>query len=163
IARSVVRTFLNVPLQPPDTPVPDMVRILALRAGTMNSVVPPPAAGSGSCRTLGAGDHCDLLISGDTEVSATDPILVGHFLLSAGSFSLGDPSLSLVAPVEQFRKSYTFLVPQQYTLNYVSVVAPVGSEAKLDGRDVSSPFPPFGLGQYGALRVGVTPGPHRVE
>ena len=50
-----------------------------------------------------------------------------------GSAGLGDPSLSLAVPTAQFRSSYLFHAPTNYTTNYVDVTAPAGAVVTLDG------------------------------
>ena len=43
----------------------------------------------------------------------------------------GDPAMMLGVPVEQYRRSYIFLAPDTYVLNYVNVTAPTGEQATL--------------------------------
>jgi len=54
-----------------------------------------------------------------------------------GRMNPGDPSMSLVAPVEQYRDGYTLAVPG-YTENYVNVVAPVGTKVTIDGTAIDA-------------------------
>ena len=55
---------------------------------------------------------------------------------------IGDPAFMLSVPVEQFRDSYVFLVPNQYLQNYLNIIAPVGTEFMLDGQMVTiDPIP----------------------
>ena len=108
----------------------DVLRIMAQADGTTVSFSPQPA--SGSCPTLDAGEFCTVDIGEDTTVTASDPIMVGHYLKSvirSGIFDAkgsGDPDLALAVPVEQFRDTYTFLVPQDYNKQFISVVAGIG-------------------------------------
>ena len=45
----------------------------------------------------------------------------------------GDPAMSAVPPSEQYRSQYTFLTPDTYHANYLSVIHPVGALLELDG------------------------------
>jgi hypothetical protein len=147
----------------PRASAPDVVRVLALRASTQLTWNPAP---SGNCGTLGAGEFCDVSIQGDTELTASDPVLVGHFLVSTGGIApdSGDPSLALSVPVEQFRTDYTFLVPMQYNANYVSLVARTGSgPVVLDGMNVASMLTLFGSGALRAARLPLQAGQHAIQ
>ncbi len=141
---------------------PDVLRVLAQEDGTTISFNPAPSAGS--CPTLNAGDFCEVRIQGDTEVSGDKPILVGHYLMSVivAAGDLGDPALALAVPTEQFRESYTFLVPSEYAQQYVSVVAGAGTSVQLDSGDVTSQLATFGSGAFKAARISVQPGQHKV-
>lgn len=138
----------------------DLIRILAQTDGTAVTVT------SGSCPTLNAGEFCDVEISGDVEISADQPILVGHYLKSTISTfggGIGDPSLAIAVPTEQYRSSYTFLVPEEYDMQYVSVVAQAGGDVTLDGEAIDSKLQSFGSGSFAAGRVGVAPGQHTLR
>lgn len=144
----------------------DLVRVLAQKPNTMVTFTPAPAAGT--CGTLGPGEYCDIKIAGDTEITATEPILVGHYLQSATWFSnggqsvgTGDPSMALSSPAEQFRKEYTILVPAQYAENYVSIAAPATGGVTVDGQPVTlTTFP--GGGTHRAARVPLAAGQHKI-
>jgi hypothetical protein len=146
----------------------DHLRILAQMPNTTITFTPPPSGGT--CGTLGPGQFCDVQISGDTEISSNEPVLVGHFLQSAtwwnnGQTSFvgtGDPSMALAAPSEQFRKEYTILVPAQYAANYVSIAATATGGVTVDGTAVTlAPFP--GGGTHRAARVPLAAGQHTIR
>jgi hypothetical protein len=146
---------------------PELVRIVAQRSGTTVSISP-----SGSCGTLNAGQHCDIWIGSDTVISSDEdhPILLGHYLTSiiatgaTDATHAGDPSLAYAVPVEQYRESYTFLVPKDYTDNYVSIVAPASANVTLDGTDVSADMTTVSGGAYKAVykSLGSSEGQHTV-
>ncbi len=143
---------------------PDLLRIMAQTTGTTVTISPSPAAGS--CPTLGPGQFCDVKISADTIVSANNPILVGHYLLSVieqGGGGSGDPALALAVPTAQFRPDYIFLAPDEYDNQYVSVVAGTSSTIILDGANVSSQLTSFGGGDYKAGRISLTAGQHEIK
>jgi hypothetical protein len=137
----------------------DILRVLAQRDNTVVTTDPP----TGSCPTLAAGAFCDLDISADIEVSANEPILVAHYLKSVNSQAVpatGDPSMALAVPTEQFRSNYSFLVPDAYEEQYISVVSLTGQALALDGVDVSDQLTSFGSGAYSGGRISVLPGSH---
>ena len=108
---------------------PDMLRVVAQKDGT--TVTFDPAPSSGTCGTLNTGGSCQVFVNQHTVIRSEEPILVGHFLLStilpgAGG-GMGDPSLALAVPFEQYRNEYTFLVPQEYDSQYISLVACPGT------------------------------------
>ncbi len=141
------------------TSEPDLVRVLAARNGTTLTFDPAPA--EGRCGTLASGESCDVRIQRDTTIDASEPVLVGQFLLSTDG-QAGDPALAFAVPFEQFREAYTFLVPAEYDDQYISVVAAAGAPVTLDGEDVSGQLAPFGAGFAGG-RVRVSPGQRRLE
>jgi hypothetical protein len=149
---------------------PDMLRILAQKAGTTVTFTPAPM--SGTCGTLGPGQFCQVKISGDTEIVASEPVLVGHYLQASmwrdnplfgvptwvGS---GDPSMAIAVPSEQFRKDYTILVPAQYAKSYVSIAAPATGGVNVDGAPVTLTTFPGGATHRGA-RVMLSAGQHTI-
>jgi hypothetical protein len=147
---------------------PDYLRIMAQKAGTAVTFTPAPSATvSGNCAALGPGQFCDVKIMGDTEITSTEPVLIGHYLQSSiwigpiDSVGNGDPSMAIAVPTEQYRKDYTILVPSQYTQNYLSVSAPATGAVTVDGTMVTlAPFP--GGGTHRAARVTVTAGQHKI-
>ena len=144
----------------------DVLRIMAQSNGTQVSFSPAPA--KGSCPVLDAGEFCTVDIKVDTTVTASEPIMIGHYLKSvieAGLFDAkgsGDPGIALAVPVEQFRSTYTFLVPQDYNKQFISVVAGEGKNVTLDGTDVSDQLGSFGTSWAGG-RIKVNPGPHTLS
>ncbi len=139
---------------------PDLLRIMAQRMGTSIIFDPPPA--SGNCGVLGRGEFCDVRIQQDTRVTGTEPILVGHFLQSTNG-QAGDPALALAVPFEQFRTDYTFLIPEEYDQQYISVVAPEGATLSLDGVDVSDQLDSSFGGFFAGGRIEVEPGQHTLD
>ncbi|HEU5056351.1 MAG TPA: IgGFc-binding protein [Kofleriaceae bacterium] len=143
----------------------DVLRIMAQADGTTVTFSPSP---TGSCPVLDAGEFCTVDIAVDTVVSANEPILVGHYLKSVirgGIFDpqgSGDPDLALAVPVEQFRSSYTFLVPQDYNKQFISIVAGVGNNVTLDGTDVTDQLAGFSDAWAGG-RIRVQPGQHTLS
>jgi hypothetical protein len=86
----------------------DVLRIMAQKPNTTVTITPAPV---GTCPTLNAGQHCQIKISADTSIIASEPVLIGHYLQSAiwqdpifgGALGSGDPSMALAVPTEQYR------------------------------------------------------------
>jgi hypothetical protein len=147
----------------------DLLRVLAQKPGTTVTFTPAPA--SGTCGTLAAGQFCDVKIQDNTEIVASEPVLIGHYLqssiwqrpllLGGGSLGNGDPSMAIAVPAEQFRRDYTILVPAQYTENYVSIAAPATGGVTIDGAPVTlMNFP--GGGTHRAAIAPLTAGSHKI-
>jgi hypothetical protein len=142
---------------------PDLLRVIAQKDGT--TVTFKPAA-AGSCPTLNAGQFCQVEIAVDTEVDASEPVLIGHYLESAiwqdplfgDAVGDGDPSLAIAVPVEQYRTDYILPVPDAYTENFLSISAPTTGQVLLD----NTPVTMFAFGQHRAGRVPVTAGQHHL-
>ena len=147
---------------------PDLLRIMAQKANTTVTFTPAPA--SGTCGTLGPGQFCEVKIQGDTEITASDPVLVGHYLeasiwqdpLGGSSVGNGDPSMAIAVPTEQFRTDYTILVPSQYAANYLSIAAAATGGVTVDMTPVTlAPYP--GGGTHRGARLMVAAGQHTIH
>ncbi|MCE9572399.1 MAG: IgGFc-binding protein [Deltaproteobacteria bacterium] len=160
IARSQVRLTMKAEN--------DVIRVMAQKPGTTVTFTPSPV--KGTCGSLDAGKFCQVEISADTKIVASEPILVGHYLTSTiwqdlfgiQTVGSGDPSLAVAVPVEQFRDSYAILVPSQYDATYVSLVVPDGTSVALDGTDVTGQLAAFGGGFKGGRVKIATAGPHNI-
>ena len=166
IARTEPRTELRRVV-----PVPDMLRLMALEPDTEIRIDPPARDRQQNQRPIcrvGTGDYCDVFIDADTVVLADKPILVGHFLTSAGSGNGagnpdGDPAMAFAPPFEQFREQYPFLAPEEYDQQYASIVAPIGTTVTLDGRDLTAALTPFPAGTFIGGRIPIAPGQHLLQ
>ncbi|MEE2757918.1 MAG: IgGFc-binding protein [Myxococcota bacterium] len=136
---------------------PDLIRILAQKDDTEITFEP---AVTGLCPSLNQGEFCDIFIDGDTAIDSSKPILVGHILLSTGGQS-GDPGLAFAAPYEQFRERYTFLVPDEYQQQYISVAAWGDRDVRIDGELISDRLTAV-TGNWTAGRIRVGPGQHEL-
>jgi hypothetical protein len=144
---------------------PDLIRVMAQKAGTTVTFDPAPAAGT--CGTLAPGKFCEVKIQVDTAITTSEPVLVAHYLESAiwqdffgGAIGEGDPDIALAVPVEQFRTEYTVLVPQAYSKNFLSISATANGAVTVDGLAVA--VTPFGGGLYRATRMQVNAGQHKI-
>lgn len=82
-------------------------------------------------------------------VTGSRALSVAQYLLGQGASPRvdGDPSLTLVPPIEQYRNQYNFLSPETYTSNFVMVIAPENEDVVLDG-DTLKGFSPIGKTGY---------------
>jgi hypothetical protein len=121
-----------------------VVRFFGNEDGTTLSYY--PLGPKGGPTTLNAGQvvevpitTTDFVVQGDKPF-AVATLMVGGKLAdpaALGGEQKGDPSLSMVASVEQYRLKYVFLAPDDYLVSYADVVAPSGTKLKLDGDDVT--------------------------
>jgi hypothetical protein len=134
--------FVNIPSGPTGQPVAHVVRFYGNVDGT--TLTYAPAMPSGCPTTLDAGQvaTCAGTVDSDFEVTGSNEFGVGTFMLGGSivdpgpSGGLGDPSQSMVASVEQYRTKYVFLAPDDYPVNLIDVIAPVGVDLVLDGKTV---------------------------
>ncbi|MFT3928053.1 MAG: IgGFc-binding protein [Myxococcales bacterium] len=137
---------------------PSVVRVAAIQDGTNVSFDPPlfPA------KTLNAGEIVQVEQSGanaqPVHVMGDKPILVTTYMVGQEALPeahfVGDPSMSIAVPTEQFRQSYIFTAPTSYAINFASVIAKPGANAKIDGVVVEdSAYTPIGSSGYGVAHV----------
>lgn len=141
----------------------DFYRILAQKDGTRVTIV--PAVVDPSTFTLNAGEFKQFEARDGFEIKANHPISVGQFMPSNyyAKTSNGDPSFLLTVPVEQYRKDYAFSVPESYSENYVTFIAPKSSEVRLDGNVVEmTDFTDIGKTGYAYGYRELKSGTHRV-
>jgi len=100
------------------------------------------------------GDHCGGLLGASCNTDAD---------CSPDDANIGDPAFIVGVASEQYREKYVFLVPTKYASNYVTVVAPTGTSLTLDGTPVQTTFEPITGSLYGAARMALQPGSHRIE
>lgn len=151
------KDFVAVRTEPRGTEV-DTFKILAFKA---NTTVTWYGGISGSV-TLGDGQSHEIYSNEDFIITSDTPILVGQFLASeqAGA-GTGDPAMMLLAPTEQLRSSYIFLVPPNYDNNTITIVAPKGVEVKIDDVNLdSSTFVEIGSSGWMRLREPIDAGAH---
>jgi len=67
---------------------------------------------------------------------------------------VGDPAYVLSVPVTQYRDDYIFLTPGGYRNDWVTLVAPTGTEIEFDGATVpAGDFTPVGSSGYSVAYV----------
>ncbi|MBU1510562.1 SUMF1/EgtB/PvdO family nonheme iron enzyme [Myxococcota bacterium] len=111
------------------TAVANMYRVVAAEDGTVVTFTPAVRA----VANLNKGQHVEFTATVDFSVTATKPIAVTQFMLGQQYFAgatTGDPSMTLIVPMEQYRKNYTFTVPSSMTNNFVNIIKPVAQPGK---------------------------------
>lgn len=97
--------------------------------------------------TLNPGDVVTTSAQENVVVTSSKPVMVGQLLISnyriEGPY-IGDPSLTVFPPVDQYRTEYVILTPQNWTKNYVVMSAPLGAQIWIDGKVSSCPKDPAG-------------------
>ncbi|MBQ9817018.1 MAG: hypothetical protein IJM59_06085 [Proteobacteria bacterium] len=84
--------------------------------------------------TLKAGEYGVIYTEQSFDISATQPVMVGQFMVgSALASKIGDPSFIMNVPREQYRSDYTFAVPKGYDQDYVTVIAPKKAVVRYSG------------------------------
>ncbi len=117
----------------------DLLQFVGNRDGT--ALTYDPARPAGCPESLNAGEVRSCRGGPGFEIRGTHEFSVATFLLGSTandvSSALGDPSQTAPVPVEQFRKSYTFLALRDFPVNYADVVFPRGATVYLDGAIVT--------------------------
>lgn len=119
----------------------------------------PPAVNAGDvyeCGILGEGFE----VRGDHAFAITTSLLGARYTNPAGTDRRGDPSLSNAVAVEQYRKAYLFLAPDDYPDSFVDIVADKSASLVLDGAPLPVALTPIGAGPFGVARVKLGPGKH---
>jgi hypothetical protein len=137
----------------------EVTRVVATVAGT--TVTLDPASVGGPYPLANAGDFVELpTVATDFAVNSDHKVLVAQYMVGenyGGDHGMGDPSESLAVPVAQYRTSYQFHAPTNYTSNYVNVIAPTGASVMVDGTAVDpSAFTLIGGSGYGVARVALS-------
>jgi hypothetical protein len=118
----------------------------------------PQGAPPNAPAMLNAGDVADLgVVNVDFEVQGTHEFAVASMMLGGIAVDpgtgQGDPSMSMMVPVEQYRSEYVFLAPDDYDESYADVVQPLGTTLKLDGQTVKVSPVAIGNSMYGVTRI----------
>jgi hypothetical protein len=153
------RYFVTRPTGPNADAPGHIVRIYGNVNGTKltYSPVKPPNAPD----TLQAGDVFDLaIVTQDFEVSGDHEFAVASFQLGATivdpntpyNLQKGDPAQSSITAVEQYRKKYVFLAPDDYDVSFVDIVLPDGAKLELDGVSLTVSTTPIASG-FSVARV----------
>jgi hypothetical protein len=141
-------------IDPTSTKV-QMVRIVATKDNTTLTYNPPQPGAPAMIATTGEYVELDM-IDADFQITANNPILVTQYMTGqdAGGNS-GDPAMTLAVGTDQFRKSYLFHAPTNYSSNYVNVIAPNGIPVIIDGGLLGG-FTPIGTTGYSVTRAALS-------
>jgi hypothetical protein len=101
-----------------------------------------PAGPPGAPGTLMAGQIVEIDVTPGFEVEADQPFSLTSTMKSGTVQNgctadpdcyIGDPSMTDEIAVEQFRKDYIFLAPEDFAFNWADVLVPTGATVMLDG------------------------------
>lgn len=120
---------------------PDIYRVLADKNGTVVTTnLPAP----NDRFTLESNQWREFYPQESFILEATEAVSIEQIQVSqawVGDWKPGhggDPSMSLMAPYEQYRDDYIFLVPDTFTANYVVIAMPLGTAVELDAVDINA-------------------------
>ena len=141
---------------------------------TPSSVMPP--------LELAKGHFVDILQLGDMELQGTGPFLVTQFLAVGGPngwdpiddpMDIGNTSMGLEVPVEDWRSDYQFLAPDADSLfrTFLNIVAEHGAVLEMNEQNNCNGFcplpgpPPTQFGNYDVYRLEISDntGPHEIR
>lgn len=114
---------------------PDILRFVgAAEPAMVTTTLPPPF----DAFTLQPGEVRTTWTQDNVVVTSDRPVIVGQVLVSNqyvdGPY-IGDPSLTVFPPVDQFRSDYVVLTPGSWTQSWGVIVAEPGAAVTIDGRD----------------------------
>lgn len=141
---------------------PDAVRVVAAQDGTLLLAGPD----LGKPRVLRAGEPVDLLLTADAVLVADAPVAVLQLLAGGGASGLfagatGDPAMTTLPPTARWEATHALVVPSGMGTAHLAIAAPLGTAMTLDGAPLTG-LGAIGSSGFGALRVDVAPGAHRL-
>jgi hypothetical protein len=121
---------------------PEFFRVAAAteRGAIVHTTLPSP---DDEITLPGLGDFAEITSKIDFTIDSTEPVSVASVSPSQGAAGVpgklpgGDPSLLVIPPIEQFRASYVFLLPDKYSFDFIRIVAPKTARVRLDDADVA--------------------------
>ncbi len=120
---------------------PEFYRVVATRSGITKLTTSLPAPYD-VIDLDGEGKHVTIIARQDFLMTASQPVLVADVQASQEAAGVvrglpgGDPSLTFVAPVEQWRNEYVLLTPDKYAFDFLVLTAPFGAQVFIDGLPV---------------------------
>ncbi|MBX3192890.1 MAG: IgGFc-binding protein [Labilithrix sp.] len=141
-----------------------VVRFVGNRDGTALTYAPEKPAGCPDTLDAGQVADCAGEVGTDFIVKGTQEFSLASFMVGSTMYgdlspkAMGDPSQTTFASIEQFRKRYLFLVPDDYDVSYAVVVGPEAAAPHMDGSPLAD-YTPLADGM-GVWRVTMTSGPH---
>jgi hypothetical protein len=103
------------------------------------------------------------------EVTGSQPFAIGSYMMGGqvqdptpgADGSQGDPAFSQEVTVEQFRKRYIFLAPDDYNVAVADILVPDGAMVTLDGAPLTTAGQKIGSSTYSIVRQKLDPGAHQ--
>ena len=156
------RDYLVSALRDRGPGVPAVVRIVSQSDDNALTFDPPSAH---PAVTLSAGQLIEFQSNVNFRVIGTQALLVSQFMLGQGGagsgLTAGDPAMVFEVPVQQYRTSYDFYVPQTYPNNFINVVAPAGTELIMDDMPLRGSM--SAVGEMSVFTLPIVSGPHRLR
>jgi hypothetical protein len=111
----------------------DILRFVgAAEPANVKTSLPPPFAEF----TIQPGEVKTTWTQDDVVVEADKPVMVGQILVSnqyCDGANIGDPSLTVYSPVDQYRSDYIILTPGSWDQSWLVVEAEQGADVAIDG------------------------------
>jgi hypothetical protein len=141
------------------------VRFYGNRDGT-TLTYPSGSPPAGAPTTLDAGQVVDIptVVTEAFEVQGSYELAIASIMLGSqlqdptAADPQGDPSLTFVGAVEQFRHSYVFLAPSDYAASYADVLVPTGATVSLDGQPLTGTSSAIGSSGWSIVRATLVSG-----
>lgn len=111
---------------------------------------------------LSKGEFFEFESTGDFIVTGTQKLAVAQFMVSASPHDYGDPAMSLVVPIEQYRQNYSFLAPDSYLKNYITVIHKKGEIPVLDTAPIAGDTVEIN-DEYARTNLEISGGIHYIE
>ncbi|MDB5215016.1 MAG: Hemagglutinin/hemolysin-related protein [Myxococcaceae bacterium] len=151
--------FVEQPTGPYGAVPGHVVRIYGNADGT--TLTYPQGAPAKAPKTIDAGVVVDLgVVDKDFEVVGDKAFAVVSLMLGAQAVDPagleGDPSMASLVTVEQYRKKYVFLAPDDYDASFVDAIQPMSAKLVLDGKEVDSAPTQIGMSGFGVNRIRLT-------
>jgi hypothetical protein len=107
----------------------DYYKILASTDGTVVTLT----GGLTETIELSAGESHLFSTISDFVIESNHPVLIGQFMASqdAGA-GTGDPAMMLLVPSNLLKNEYMFIVPPNYTVNNITIIAPADTAITID-------------------------------
>ncbi|MEA2749888.1 MAG: hypothetical protein QOI41_4031 [Myxococcales bacterium] len=120
---------------------PEFYRVVATRSGLtkLTTTLPPPFD---AIELDGEGKNVTIVAHQDFVMTATQPVVVADVQASQEAAGVvrglpgGDPSLTFVPALEQWRNEYVLLTPDKYAFDFLVLTAPFGAQVFVDGLPV---------------------------
>ena len=126
----------------------------------------------GRTLVLGAGEFCEFGTQFPVGLRASAPLMVMGIISGQESTGIempfgnhaGDPAIFLVPPDRQYRRDYSFLTPDTYENDFVTVVADPESQLRLDDQpvDLRNATAVPGMERV-FMHIPISDGPHRLS
>ncbi|MCA9563210.1 MAG: IgGFc-binding protein, partial [Myxococcales bacterium] len=156
---------------------PDYWRVIAVDGATLISTEPEIAEIDGAI--LGSGEWLQIEYRDDFILRADRPVMMAHYMAGSNSTGIprncfddtgpptgiGDPAMTQLVPIDQFRDDYIVLTPFAYVEDYLNLAVPASAidSVELDGEPVSEDvFEQIADSNWYGARIAVEDGTHRV-